>query len=48
MRRDIGAGEPFAFVTSDTGLAAVAVQRGLTTFNPSTQPLAALDAVFRR
>jgi predicted nucleic acid-binding protein len=48
LNRDIGAGEPFVFVTSDKRLALVAAQRGLHTFNPATQTLAILQAVFGR
>lgn len=48
LSRDIGAEEPFVFVTSDVGLVAVAAERGLQTFNPATQPLANLRAVFGR
>jgi predicted nucleic acid-binding protein len=46
LRREIGTGEPLVFVTSDAGLAGVAVQLGLPMFNPLSQTLADLESLF--
>jgi predicted nucleic acid-binding protein len=48
IRMGIGGAVPFVFVTADERLTDLVRSRGLSTFNPATEPIAALDAFFGR